>query len=257
MPSWNIHTAIVERLFAEHEPGDLGIADVNAFLFGNYIPDIYVGFMVPDASFRIDYCITHLAKPCAIPLPNPDLFWDVYVARHRVRSPLQVSLNLGTWTHLLADRLYNGTFREFWSEKGVPPSDKQREHKQADFDLFGRSLDISLVADPTPELVEAAGHYRPYRIAPEDVRRTVDAASAIVAANAEPVPADRRYNLLDDAWMTGVLDECVSVAGTWLSAWRELAAQDLPCFSANIQAATGMPPISPDDPDWQTMPFGL
>ena len=58
MPSWNIHTAHVERLLADCEPDDLGIEDVNAFLFGNYVPDIYLGFMVADITFHVDYCRT-------------------------------------------------------------------------------------------------------------------------------------------------------------------------------------------------------
>ena len=55
MPSWNIHTAHVERLLREHGASELGIGDKDAFLMGNLLPDVYVGYMVPDASWRIDY----------------------------------------------------------------------------------------------------------------------------------------------------------------------------------------------------------
>ena len=44
MPSWNIHTAHVERLLREEGAARLGVRDVNAFLFGNFLPDIYVGY---------------------------------------------------------------------------------------------------------------------------------------------------------------------------------------------------------------------
>ena len=39
MPSWNIHTAHVERLLREEGAAALGVVDVNAFLFGNFVPD--------------------------------------------------------------------------------------------------------------------------------------------------------------------------------------------------------------------------
>ena len=32
MPSWNIHTAHVERLLSQRTPDDLGIEDVNAVI---------------------------------------------------------------------------------------------------------------------------------------------------------------------------------------------------------------------------------
>ena len=54
MPSCNIHTAHVERLLREHDARDLGIRDADAFLMGNILPDVYVGYMVQDASWRID-----------------------------------------------------------------------------------------------------------------------------------------------------------------------------------------------------------
>ena len=39
MPSWNI-LPHVERLLAEYDQEELGIHDVNCFLFGNLVPDI-------------------------------------------------------------------------------------------------------------------------------------------------------------------------------------------------------------------------
>ena len=156
MPSWNVHTAHVERLLTEYESGRLGIADENAFLFGNYVPDIYLGFMVPDAGFRIDYCITHRADLNRIPLPDADAFWDDYVYRRRPASPVGVSLVLGAWAHLLTDRLYNKRFRAFCKTHEVPSGEELRIRKQADFDLFGHSLCVSTCVHETIELVEAA-----------------------------------------------------------------------------------------------------
>ena len=94
MPSWNIHTAHVERLLSQRTPDELGIEDVNAFLFGNYVPDIHLGFMVPDTTYRIDYCVTHIARPSMIPLPDADRFWDDCVARRRPKDAWPVPFGL-------------------------------------------------------------------------------------------------------------------------------------------------------------------
>ena len=143
MPSWNIHTAHVERLVSDCPAHDLGIEDVNAFLFGNYVPDIYVGFMVPDASMHIDYCMTHWANVGLIPIPDADKFWDMYIYKRRSKTPSGVSLALGAWAHLVADRFYNGTFLTFLETHDAPMGEELRIRKQGDFDVFGHTRQIS------------------------------------------------------------------------------------------------------------------
>lgn len=208
MPSWNIHTAHVERLLAECGTETLGIDDVNCFLFGNYVPDIYVGFMVPDATYRIDYCLTHLAEPAIIPVPDADRFWDECI-RHPVRqpkSPSAWSLTLGAWAHLEADRVYNTRFRKFCQSSDVPSGDELRVRKQADFALFGRSLGASMHVRITPELLAAAQAFRPYSILPDDAARTVSAADALMAQ--APDGDHRDYQLLDASWMAETFGIC-------------------------------------------------
>ena len=62
MPSWNIHIAHVEAtLRSVGDPSALGIGDQNAFLFGNFVPDINVGYMVKNPDRRIEYRVTHFA----------------------------------------------------------------------------------------------------------------------------------------------------------------------------------------------------
>ncbi len=53
--------------------------DGNAFLFGNLIPDIYVGYMVPGVVRPVPYRVTHFAKPEHIPKPRAGEFFDAYV----------------------------------------------------------------------------------------------------------------------------------------------------------------------------------
>ena len=249
MPSWNIHTAHVERLFAQHDPQDLGIADANTFLFGNFAPDIYVGFMVPDVSFRIDYCTTHLARISLIPVADADLFWNLYIAYRTPTSPAGMSLVLGAWAHLLADRYYNGNFRRFWQTHDVPGGDEQRIRKQADFDLFGHYLGISSHVETTPELLQAAWDFKPYRILDVDVARSINVADAIVEQAAQ-TPAFDTYRLLDEKWLTGVFESCNDRIVCWLQAWRELAAEGGSILAADVRARAGLPRATRDTNDW-------
>ena len=76
MPSWNVHTAHVERLFSDRSPQALGIRDANAFLFGNFVPDIYVGYMVREVTHTIDYRDTHFVDPSYVPEPRYWEFWE-------------------------------------------------------------------------------------------------------------------------------------------------------------------------------------
>ena len=80
MPSWNIHIAHAERLLEGGGPVARAVRDRNAFLFGNLVPDIYVGYMVPAIVRPIPYRITHFAAPEHIPRPRECEFWDAYVA---------------------------------------------------------------------------------------------------------------------------------------------------------------------------------
>lgn len=79
MPSWNIHIAHAEELLAREGGLASAVRDRNAFLFGNVIPDIRVGYMVPGIVDPIPYRITHFAKPEHIPKPREWEFWDTYV----------------------------------------------------------------------------------------------------------------------------------------------------------------------------------
>ena len=48
MPSWNIHIAEAEMLLARDGSVAALVRDRNAFLFGSVVPDVLVGYMVPD-----------------------------------------------------------------------------------------------------------------------------------------------------------------------------------------------------------------
>ena len=251
MPSWNIHTAHVEHLLAETPAEALGISDANAFLFGNYVPDLYLGFMVHDTTYRLDYCLTHLARPNLIPVPDADHFWDDCVWRifRRPQSESGWSLALGVWAHLVADRMYNMRFRKFCQTRVVPEGDELRLSKQADYDLFGHSLGISSHVRETPELLEAAQKFRQYSILPDDVRRALVVADGIVAQETvNPEPGD--YQLISVEWLNDTFDACNERLGIWLKTWAQLKAADKPYSAADVRAAAGLAPATPDDRGW-------
>ena len=238
MPSWNIHTAHVERLLSDRSPERLGITDANAFLFGNYVPDIYVGFMVSDITYRINYCLTHMAVPETIPIPDADRFWDDYLSRRKPKTDAGLSLTLGAWAHLVADRFYNASFHEFYATHDTPEGEELRKRKQADFALFGSSLGISSHVQATPELIEAARDFRPYSVLPADVERSIEAASAIVRAK-EPLDCNH-YQLLSAEWMFGVFEACNEWLIAWLEAVLRIESRNECASSAQVRAEAGL-----------------
>lgn len=200
MPSWNIHTAHVEWLLREEGAARLGVRDVNAFLFGNFLPDIYVGYMVPVPVARLrDYRETHFADGGAIPSPNYQAFWDRFVVGCDMTAAdgSLHDLVLGAWAHLVCDSVYNTRTRAYIASIGVKAGDVTRKRKQRDFALFGRTFDISLRPRVTPELIAACAAYLQYPVVEADVREAVAVAGHIVDENHEglirSVPA---YDLL-------------------------------------------------------------
>ena len=193
MPSWNIHTAHVERLLREVGADALGVRDANAFLLGNLAPDIYVGYMVPNTTVRIDYKLTHHSIREHIPLPRYDEFWRYYVAGQANVS----DVTLGAWAHLVADHVYNAHTRAYLASIGMDPGERARVGKQGDFALFGRTLDISLVPRVDDALIGQCAAFPPYSILERDLRAACDAAAAIVERNrAEHVDGTPEYQLL-------------------------------------------------------------
>lgn len=207
MPSWNIHTAHVERLLREASPDELGIRDVNAFLFGNFVPDVLVGYMVSDPTQRIDYKLTHLALREHIPLPRADEFWDFYI-RRGPGAPEPTDLTLGAWCHLVADHVYNAHTRAFLAEHGIEPGEPARIGKQGDFALFGRTLPIGMKPEVTPELLAQCAAFPQYSLAEPDVCAAVEVASRIVDENqANQIVDEPAYRMLDAAFFASAREE--------------------------------------------------
>ena len=271
MPSWNIHVAQTECLLDRMSDLSRAVSSRNAFLFGNLVPDIFVGYMVPDVDHLIPYRITHFADPVPIPKPHEEEFWNEYVVPALEGAPssgpgcggasaspaalesaalepsapepapgvvpvLPAALEpvpgvvpvlsaapepapayaavavrdmvLGAWVHLLADNTWNMRTNEYLDRIGGQPGEEFRIKKQADFDVFGKTLHIEAVPEKTPELLEAARMFPQYSIDEDAVEKTIASVGAIVRANpGEPhhVP----YRLLTDEFFDVVFAESI------------------------------------------------
>lgn len=184
MPSWNIHTAHVERLLREEGAQALGIKDTNAFLFGNVLPDVYVGYMVKNPSFRIDYKLTHLTYRDHIPLPRYQEFWDFYVKNPQGYGASCVTdVVRGAWCHLVCDCVYNTHTRAFLEKARMRAGEQARIKKQSDFAVFGRTLDISMVPKPNESLFTQCDHFPMYQVDSQDVLAAISVCEKIVDDN--------------------------------------------------------------------------
>lgn len=193
MPSWNIHISHAERLLGNGSLDTFGISDTNVFLFGNVVPDIYVGYVVPGVSHKIAYKVTHLADPLHVPVPDAAGFYAQYV-----RGRESGDLALGAWMHLLCDHYYNLRTNQYIARIGVRPGEQTRILKQADFNAFGKTLLISQVPVATPILMDACARFVQYRIDGPDVHETIEAFEKIVRENqAAHVDGAPEYGLLD------------------------------------------------------------
>lgn len=206
MPSWNIHTAHAELLLREEGAAALGIHDVDAFLLGNLLPDVYVGYMVPDITRKIPYADTHFASADFVPEPR---YWEFFELYGAPESDGHVSdLVLGAWAHLVADHDYNQHNNAFINARDIKPSTETRERKQADFDTFGRTLDISLVPNITDEVLRQCALFRQYEVLEPDVRGAAEAMRRIVRDNAEHhVVGTPTYRMLTDDFFPSTFAE--------------------------------------------------
>lgn len=222
MPSWNIHTAHVERLLREHAAADLGIRDVNCFLFGNFVPDIYVGYMVPHPTKTIDYRATHFADPHHMPEPRYREFWETYAEPSRDGAGRVSDVTLGVWAHLVADSLYNHNVNLLVQEQGLVYGDPLRVRKQGDFDMFGHTLDIRMVPQVTPDLLAQCAAFPQYEVAEPDVRAAAEVARGIVEdTQAHHVDGEPAYSLLSPSFFAKVADEVDNTIARGLLAYAD------------------------------------
>lgn len=226
MPSWNIHTAHVEYLLAHGQPDKLGIRDTNAFLFGNIVPDVYVGYMVKNPTRKIRYGDTHFVDPGFVPEPRFWEFWEKEALPAADGQGRVSDLVLGAWCHLVADNLYNHHTNQFLVDHDIQPGEQTRIRKQGDFDLFGRTLDIDLTLRVDEALLEQATHFPQYEVAEEDVRSAVEVQDQIVRHNQEAhIGGVPDYAMLTPAFFAETFAEVDRWMSEGLSAYASEGAQ--------------------------------
>ena len=219
MPSWNIHIAQTERLMEHDGAVARAVHDPNIFLFGNVVPDIFVGYML-EVDHIIKYTETHCAKTEPIPKPREWEFWDRFVvpaarnlgavedadAETLSHASGVFDITLGAWAHLLADNIWNTRVHEYLTAHGGVPNDSFRIKKQSDFDSWGKTFRISSIPRETPELVYAAEHFPQYTIASNYTHDTIVVIHEIVRENGgNPVHAP--YQLLTDEFFDNAFNE--------------------------------------------------
>ncbi|WP_077598279.1 hypothetical protein [Olsenella urininfantis] len=230
MPSWNIHLAQAEAALREAAASDLGIEDENAFLFGNLVPDVYVGYMVLPLPYRIGYCETHFADPGHVPEPRYWEFWGHFGLPSADEHGRVSDVVLGAWCHLLADNVYNHNVNVFRQAHGIPRGEETRIRKQADFELFGRTLELSRTCHETEWLKEEALAFPQYGIYPDELRLSIQVANQMVLDNQLGRPQGRpSYSMLTAELFDQTFDEVLSrmVAGLKAYAREGASAPEL------------------------------
>lgn len=209
MPSWNVHIAHADRLLREAGAGPLGVRDVDAFLFGNVLPDVYVGYMVSEPTKILRYCLTHQSYPGGIPIPSYKRYWRNFIAPYDCgeKDGGVSDMMLGVWCHIVCDHIYNTYTRRFIRSYGISVGEKTRIRKQTDFDLYGRSLSMSRLPRLTPELLRQGMAYPQYRIQEEDIRAALEVVDEIAQTNLAAHEDNPHYTMLTTKFFSIAADE--------------------------------------------------
>lgn len=219
MPSWNIHIHHAEAVLRDPSLGGK-VRDPDAFLLGNCLPDLYVGYMVPNCSHLIPYRITHFTEPGPLPEPHYWEFWNEYALPPIAERRKADDLVLGAWAHLAADFAYNHAFNEFLARRGMKPSDAIRIKKQNDYDAYGKRLGISSIPQVSPMVLRECAAFPQYRIDEPDVRAMADVMGGIVEAAGSIGPAsDHVYAFLTEELLEQSREAAEALIARGLSAF--------------------------------------
>lgn len=203
MPSWNVHIAHVEHVLKTHTLEGIGVHNPSAFLLGNLLPDLYVGYMVPDITKKILYNTTHMAPHAHVPLPNYQAFGEEFLSHTRVSYDQETSqdLVLGAWCHLMCDHTYNQATRTFLDAHHIEHGEQARIGKQTDLDTYGRTLDITRTITIDDDLIAQVSRFAQYEIDMRDVCACARVVKDIVARNKrEHIDGIPQYMMLHQAF---------------------------------------------------------
>ena len=233
MPSWNVHIAHADRLL-EKGAGYLGV-DIHypdAFLLGNVAPDVHIGFMVPDYSHKVRYGRSHQSYPGSLPIPSykryqrnfmdglnpaeyllqtvfiqPNVSYCSAEQRSLVDQRQLREFIVGIWCHLVCDHVYNTHTRAFLRAHHIPTGEDARIRKQADFDVYGRSLDMNRLPEASDELFAVAAAHPQYGFTHSDVEQTLQVIQRIAEENRQNSVSSPQYQMLDTEFFSSAYKE--------------------------------------------------
>lgn len=237
MPSWNVHIAHADRLL-EKGAGclDAAIQYPDAFLLGNVAPDVHIGFMVPGYSHKVRYGRSHQSYPGSLPIPSyrryqrnfmggftpaeyllqtdfiqPNVSYCSAEQRSLVNQRQLREFIVGIWCHLVCDHVYNSHTRAFLRAHHIPTGEDARIRKQADFDVYGRSLDMNRLPEASEELFAVAAAYPQYGFTHSDVEGTLRVLQHIAEENRNNRVSSPQYQMLDTAFFSSAFKEAEDI----------------------------------------------
>lgn len=201
--------------------------DYNEFMIGNVLPDIYGGWIIKDASKKLEYEITHYGKITKI---NSHKFMlPDYNAFLKDNSIKNNPLALGYLCHILSDKFFNEYAFELKyikdnKEKVVYVRDKNysiikadekkaREMKQSDFALYSSIILSSNHFNPVSIDEEVLSHSRMIKnvdIESEDLYKLEKHLNSMFKEHKKEKIKEDMYQMFSKIEIKNLIDMCVS-----------------------------------------------
>ena len=188
--------------------------------------------MVPDYSHKVRYGRSHQSYPGSLPIPSYKRYQRNFMdglnpAEYLLQTDFiqpNVSycsaeqcglvdqrqlreLIVGIWCHLVCDHVYNTHTRAFLHAHHIPTGEDARIRKQADFDIYGRSLDMSRLPEASDELFAVAAAHPQYGFTHSDVEQTLQVIQRIAEENRQNSVSCPQYRMLDTEFFSSAYKE--------------------------------------------------
>jgi len=120
-------------------------------------------------------------------------------------------LIVGIWCHLVCDHVYNAHTRAFLRAHHIPTGEDARIRKQADFDVYGRSLDMNRLPEASDELFAVAAAHPQYGFTHSDVEQTLQVIQRIAEENRQNSVSSPQYQMLDTEFFSSAYKEAEDI----------------------------------------------
>lgn len=192
MPSWSIHLSVAGKVYEKFHKR-YGWLGENEFLFGNILPDLFEGHVVPGLSCVVDDYSTHFPKQqtikgVTIPIPDLKRFLEQY------QDKLKNSVIFGYYCHLFTDCFWNrfffeNTLREKRKKDHLPqvilqtgeirelPFQEVNAMKQNDFRIFCQHLsqtETIIYPNFSNKILDEVKQIKEFNFTKKDIEKTID-----------------------------------------------------------------------------------